>query len=119
MLAEIKWNRGVVRDFLGSYLTEPKSHVYFEPPQKPLTFKRFAAATAKLGVKLDAKTQLLFSGRRFFINGEECESESGDQAIIRQLADQRSLASTGKLSEDGVALLYAWYCDGFLIASAK
>lgn len=114
MLAEIKWNRGVVRDFLGSYLTEPKPHVYFDPPEQPLSYARFAAHVKKKGVRLDPKTQLLFAGKRFYINGEECPVEAADQDSFRILADKRRLADGAGLGPDGFELLHAWYCDGFL-----
>ena len=114
MLAEIKWNQSVVRDFLGSYLTEPKPHVYFEPPATALSFTRFAAQAKKKGVRLNAKTQLLFSGNVFYINGEECEAAREDKEYFRNLADQRQLANCAGLSDDGLDLLHAWYCDGFL-----
>jgi len=115
MLAEIKWNRGVVRDFLGSYLTEPKPHVYFEPPEAPLSHARFIARARKHGVRLDPKTQLLFAGPVFYINGEECEAEPADREALRTLADRRHLTDCAQLGEDGLSLLYAWYCDGFLL----
>ena len=41
------------RDFLGSYLTEPKAHVFFDPPEKPLGEKRFATALARRGIRLE------------------------------------------------------------------
>lgn len=114
MLAEIKWDRGVVRDFLGCYLTEPKPHVYFEPPARPLAPARFRAQAARRGLRLDAKTQLLFAGSRFYINGEECDVAAADRAPLRELADRRCLAPAAALSEDGWELLHAWYEDGFI-----
>ena len=119
MLAEIKWDRSIVRDFLGTYLTEPKPHVYFEPPTNPLPLSRFVSRLRKHGARLDPRSQLLFSGNRFYINGEECDVDRRDQQQLRELADRRQLrgqlinASPG-LSEDGLDLLHAWYCDGFL-----
>lgn len=116
ILSEIQWNRGVVRDFLGCYLTEPKAHVYFEPPETLLSQARFVAKARKNGVRLDPKTQLLFAGTVFYINGEECEAEPADRETLRALADQRKLANCANMGEDGLSLLYAWYCDGFLVA---
>ncbi|MBI3524634.1 MAG: cupin domain-containing protein [Betaproteobacteria bacterium] len=121
MLARIRWNRATVRDFLGCALTEPKPHVCFTPPRPPLSLPRFAARCFKRGVRLDLKTQLLFSATHFFINGEACGVPGvsgvprGDLSTIRQLADQRRLADGVKLSEALLDLLYAWYRDGFLM----
>ena len=112
MLANIAWNKDTVRDFLGSYLTEPKPHVFFDPPEKPLTGKRFAAALARKGIRLDARSQLLFAGSRFYINGESVMVARQDQAVFRRLADDRRLPAL-QLGEGGTATLYDWYRCGF------
>ena len=114
MLAGIRWNDATVRDFLGCALTEPKSHVFFEPPRHPLSPARFAARCSKRGLRLDPKTQLLFAAAHFYINGDACKVQLADRAVIRELADRRELASGTKLSDAIVSLLYGWYCDGFL-----
>jgi 50S ribosomal protein L16 3-hydroxylase len=113
ILDQIKgWKRDAVQDFLGEFLTEPKHHVFFDPPEKPLAPARFAAAAVKRGVKLDVRTKLLFAGKRFYLNGEAVEGvESGDRAALRELADRRELAQP---SAAFAAQLHAWYCDGFI-----
>jgi len=40
-------------------------------------------------VRLDLKTQLLYSGRRFFINGEAFRVSGRAAAVLRRLADER------------------------------
>jgi 50S ribosomal protein L16 3-hydroxylase len=115
MLTKVRWNRSTVRDFLGRYLTEPKSHVYFSPPEQPLSPARFAAVCAKRGLRLDPRTQLLFSGNAFFINGEETAVPRGDRKLLRQLADRRALDDLRSLSTAATELLYRWYSDGFLV----
>jgi 50S ribosomal protein L16 3-hydroxylase len=95
-------------------LTEPKPHVFFDAPEKPLAPARFAGAAAKRGVRLDARTQLLFSGAKFFINGEPAPVPAADRAALRELADRRALASTQGLSATGLALLREWYLCGFV-----
>ena len=113
ILAGIRWNRGLVRDFLGSHLTEPKRHIVFEPPRRPMTADRFAAALADRGARLDLRSQLLFAGSRFYINGEAAEVPAEDAAVFRALADRRRLAAV-RLSAAGVERLYDWYRCGFL-----
>jgi 50S ribosomal protein L16 3-hydroxylase len=113
ILSGVRWTRDTIRDFLGGTLTEPKSHVYFDPPEKPLSETRFSAALARRGVRLDARSQLLFAGSRFFINGESVVVARQDQAAFRQLADTRTL-SAPQLGPAGVALLHDWYCCGFV-----
>lgn len=112
MLNRIRWDKADVRDFLGEHLTEPKPHVFFDPPAKPLSVARFVAAAAKRGLKLDARTQFLFAGNRFYLNGETLEGvEAADRAGLKALADERALAVVpARLAEQ----LYDWYCDGFL-----
>jgi 50S ribosomal protein L16 3-hydroxylase len=115
MLTKITWNRNTVREFLGRYLTEPKSHVFFEPPTKPLSARQFAARCSRCGLRLDRRSQLLFCGQTFFVNGESCRVAASDRSAIRSLADHRELSTLGNLSAAGVGLLYQWYLDGFLV----
>jgi 50S ribosomal protein L16 3-hydroxylase len=113
MLGRIRWNRDTVRDFLGSYLTEPKSHVFFDPPAKPLGEARFAAALARRGIRLDARSQLLFADDCFYINGESVVVARHDRGLFRKLADERTLPAQ-KLGDEAVALLHDWYRCGFV-----
>jgi 50S ribosomal protein L16 3-hydroxylase len=112
MLDRIRWKRDTVRDFLGCYLTEPKAHVFFDPPGKRLSEKRFSLALERRGIHLDARSQLLFADDGFYINGESVVVARRDRAAFRDLADQRNLPA-GALSPESVALLYDWYCCGF------
>jgi len=112
MLGRIRWNRDTVRDFLGSYLTEPKSHVFFDPPAKPLGEARFATAVARRGICLDARSQLLFADDSFYINGESVVVARRDFDLFRQLADDRALPAQ-KLDDEAVTLLHDWYRCGF------
>ena len=113
ILAQIRWRRSDIRNFLGCQLTEPKAHVFFDPPAKPLAPARFAAAAAKQGLHMDRRSQLLFSGRHFFINGERLSIATGIRPFFRQLADERRLTA-GTLVDGAVELLYDWYCCGFV-----
>ena len=114
-LEAIRWNRATVRDFLGAFLTEPKPHVFFDPPHPPLSRARFLQAAAKRGVRLDLRSQLLFAGSHFYLNGELVSGVAArDRKALRQLADQRELADLAGLGEKGVDLIYDAYCDGFL-----
>mgnify|MGYP003420524389 FL=1 len=92
--------------------TEPKAHIFFDSPDEPLEHEEFLNACAQ-GYRLDACSLLLFSAGQFFINGEPVPIEATDQAIFNQLADKRDLDTIAGLSEEGIALLYDWYCSGF------
>jgi 50S ribosomal protein L16 3-hydroxylase len=114
MLRKIRWNRNTIRDFLGSYLTEPKPHVYFDPPQKPLSLSRFQVSCSKRGLRLDPRSQLLFAGRSFYMNGEPWAPSAADRPALRRLADRRELETLQGLSNAAAELIYGWYLDGFL-----
>jgi 50S ribosomal protein L16 3-hydroxylase len=113
ILADVRWDRNTVRNFLGCYLTEPKSHVVFDSPEAPQSGKRFASALRTRGVRLDARSQLLFSGGQFFINGEAAAVTRGDQPALRSLADLRQIVAP-RIGESSEQLLYDWYRCGFL-----
>lgn len=115
IIDRITWDRDSIRDFLGCHLSEPKSHVFFDPPEHPLDLKAFSARAAKYGIRLNRKSQLLFSGRSFYLNGESVEVPKSQRALVRTLADRRALPATMDLSASASAMFYDWYCDGFLI----
>ena len=122
MIGQIQWDRTLIRDFLGRYLTEPKPQVFFEGPEETggaMSAARFAKQLKKCGVRLHRKTQLLFSGARFFINGEALSVPSADQASMRTLADTRKAGADTEWSLDCVALLRQWHEDGFVVLSEK
>src|SRR5262245_30199336 len=82
-LDRIRWSRRDVEKFVGEYLTTPKAHVVFTPGRGrgPLSRSR---------VVLDPKTQLLYSGNAFFINGEAFELSGRKATLMKNLADKRS-----------------------------
>ena len=58
--------------FLGRYLSTPKPNIVFSP-SKRTSLRDIAGKT----VVLDPKTQLLYLGARFFINGEVLRAARG------------------------------------------
>jgi 50S ribosomal protein L16 3-hydroxylase len=113
-LGRIRWNRSATDVFLGCYLTEPKQNVYFTPPRRPLTPRAFAEAAARRGVRLDARTQLLYDGRWVFINGAAIARPRTGGPAIELLANARGMASGNPVKAAPAELLYRWYCDGYL-----
>ena len=112
-LRAVRWDRADIVDFLGRYLSEPKAHVFFDPPRRPLSIAAFAARIAKTGVELDARSQCLFRGRTFFMNGERTEASPAMLPTLRRLADRRRLDPAG-IGEDLLTLLHVWYAAGYL-----
>ena len=113
-LDRIRWNRSDADVFLGCYLTEPKPNVYFDPQPHPFAPRAFAAAAARRGVHLDARTQLLYDGRWIFINGAAIARPSVGAAAIERLANARGLASGEAGTPAPAELLYRWYRYGYL-----
>lgn len=114
MLAQIKWGRMEVAEFLGSYLTEPKPHVYFDPPAQRMSARRFAERVTKRGVQLSLKTQMLFHGSLIFINGEQLRAGGADRTALVQLADERKLDGIDPSASELIDLLYEWYRAGYV-----
>lgn len=113
MLARIRWSRRDVAEFVGEYLTEPKAHVFFDPPEDPLTRMAFERAVATCGYALDPRTLLLFSEAGFHLNGEAVAVAAELSPLIVELADRRRIGATSNHPPALLELLYAWYCDGF------
>lgn len=116
-----RWDKHDIADFLGRYLSEPKAHVYFDPPQRLKSLAAFTQSVRKHGVALDARSQLLFHGNAFFINGERLESSPTLAALLRRLADKRYLMPGECNHEQGaemLALLHLWYQAGYLFPAA-
>lgn len=115
-LNKVRFTADDVTIFLGEYLSEPKAHTVFDPPARPLSATRFAQNSAKRGVTLSRKTQMLYRGRHVFINGESFGIDRADKAVLSALANRRSLdgAETANASQDVREAFYEWYCDGWL-----
>ena len=113
-IRKVKWDVEDIANFLGCYLSEPKPHIFFESPAKPLTEVRFGQALQKHGAALDLKTQMLCHDSTVFINGDTYPVGTGCYRILRELADARSLPASRKLTREASDLLYQWYLDGYL-----
>jgi 50S ribosomal protein L16 3-hydroxylase len=110
----IRWSHEDVVACLGRFLTTPKPHVVFRRPRRARAQARFLADLPRGAVRLDPRTQLLYCGRRFFLNGEEIIARKMQRAALAQLADGRRLAGR-TLARRGLGdLLYGWYEDGYL-----
>ena len=118
-LARIQWNTQDVAEFLGSYLSEPKAHIFFTPPRKPMTRERFASTLSKTGMMLDLKTQMLCSNRTIFINGTAHAVKARTYRELRELADRRMLPAASPCAPETLELLYQFYRDGYISPITK
>jgi 50S ribosomal protein L16 3-hydroxylase len=103
-LGRIRWTRADVASFLGEYLSMPKAHVVFEPGPT----RRGAT------VRLDLRSQLLYRGAHFFMNGDAFSVPRRSAEALRQLADERA-ASTAALARAGLGrLISEWQRRGYV-----
>jgi 50S ribosomal protein L16 3-hydroxylase len=116
MLNGIRWDERTVARFLGTWLSEPKPTVFFEPPAMPRARAAFAARAAHAGVRLDVRTQLLYDNARLYINGEPVPWPVAAAAALQRLANERAIDTSvvGTLPATAVDLLHDWYRHGFL-----
>jgi 50S ribosomal protein L16 3-hydroxylase len=91
---------------LGELLTEPKQEVVFEPRAGAGLARR----VARQGLRLDRRSRMLWAASAVMINGESVPEPLARSALLRQLADARTLdasrfASAAKAEQ---ALLLQW-----------
>lgn len=111
ILQKITWDANTITQFIGSYLTEPKPHVVFTPNKKT-SLEKFTTLLQDSGITLDLKTQMLFKGHDFFINGEQIFIENGDAELLKKLAQHRVLLEKN-ISSSLLQHLYTWYQAGY------
>jgi 50S ribosomal protein L16 3-hydroxylase len=99
--------RAAIERALGEVLSEPKAHVWFERSRA----RRRAGA-----VTLDRRTRMLYDARQVYINGEAVDVRGRDAALLRRLADERSLTahSVRGASRRVRSLLAEWHAAGWL-----
>jgi 50S ribosomal protein L16 3-hydroxylase len=115
VLGEISWTGHDIAEFLGSYLTEPKPHVLFAPPHKPLSATAFSRAARRNGVELAPASLMLYGSAMLFINGEACKTGKVSPPLLRRLADTRRLPGRQiPLQRLETDLLYRWYRAGYI-----
>jgi 50S ribosomal protein L16 3-hydroxylase len=115
-LQGIRFSREDIAVFLGEYLSEPKSHVFFEPPARVPSLMRFAQIAAKRGLRLSLKTQMLHCSKHLFVNGESFTMRNAERNLLKNLADRRRLSGpeVADASADALEALYLWYRAGWL-----
>jgi 50S ribosomal protein L16 3-hydroxylase len=122
ILARVQWTERDLVSFLGSYLSEPKPQVVFDAPERPLAEAAFLRRAQASGVRLDNKTALLYGARTYFINGEESALPRSRKWLF-ELADARRIEGkrfvTLSTDESMTALLYEWYCAGWVRVGAS
>ena len=116
MLNGLRWDDSDVADFLGQYLSEPKSHVVFDTP-KTMSLRAFEKRMKTDGIQLSFKSQLLKAGNSYFMNGEAVAFDPDAEPLIMKLADNRALSlndfyHAANINDNFVAEMHDWYMAG-------
>lgn len=115
----VRWSAADLREFAGCFLSEPKAHVYFDPPARPLARGAFARRAARTGLALDPRSRLLFSGTMLFLNGERVEAPAAARPWLRRLADERRLEPPIEAAAPFWDTVHGWYLRGFAVAGRE
>jgi len=118
-IRRVQWNEHDIAGFLGCYLSEPKPHIFFEPPKRPFSRARFEAEFRSLGLELNLKTQMLCWSNTVFVNGAAHPVKPRAYRELRELADSRALPPATPASSETLDLLYQMYLDGYIAPTAK
>ncbi len=113
-LGKIKWNNADIERFIGTYLTEPKPHVFFTQPSPLLTQKKFALQVKKNGLWLDLKSRMLCRGKTIFLNGDAYTVNTIACHTLEKFADHQELPAGEILDAEAMILLYQWYLYGYI-----
>ena len=113
-IKQVRWDREDIANFLGCYLSEPKPHIFFDPPARPMSLAKFRQAILKRGARLDLKSQMLCHAGWIYMNGEEHQVSGHDYLLLRDMADRRASNALAGCSADMAGLLYQWYLDGYI-----
>jgi len=114
VLDKIRWGCTDIERFIGTYLTEPKPHVFFTPPSYPVTQKKFAYQVRKSGLQLDLKSRMLCRGKTIFLNGDGYSVGATVRRSLEKLADRFILPTAQDLDDEALALCYEWYLCGYI-----
>ena len=112
-ISSIRWDEKEVEKFLGLYLSEPKPHLFFDPPSRPLSRKSFIKRIGESGIRLDLRSEMLFTEEAVFINGERIPFGNLDRNLLVELADRRGVSRVETRGETE-AILYQWYSEGYI-----
>ena len=117
LLKGLAWDDAMAARFLGAHLSEPKPHVFFEPPKSPLARAAFRRSRreARSASSIFARNSSTTTGT----STSTARSRRGPRTAaraLRRFANGRALASPDatRLPPEAAAILYNWYRDGYL-----
>lgn len=115
ILKKIKWDSIEIEKFLGVYLTEPKTHVFFNAPEYPLTQQKFIQKIREKGLQLNLKSRML-TGKDtiIFLNGAVYMVGKSAYRCLIKLANEQILYAGSQLDKETRKILYQWYLSGYV-----
>lgn len=111
-IQELLWNQSDVIECIGLTLSEPKPHVIFIPPKKPLNLKSFQKILQHQRLQLHPASQMLYYGSHVFWNGESHEFKTNHLTLPKTLANNRKLAPC-LIEEPHLSWLFEGYQAGW------
>ncbi len=118
MVRAIRWSDADIARCLGEYLSEPRPNVIFGRA-RAIPAARFTRAVKVRGLRLGLKSRMLTHGGRIFVNGESAPVDSAGRGMMQRLADRRALPANVAMGSTTLALLYRWYCAGYVELGAR
>ncbi len=114
VIRSVRWQRRDVEEFLGRHLSEPKPHVFFDPPARTPSMEALARALETRTLALHRKSQLLYGNHAVFMNGEVYRFPRGVPEVLRRLSDDGEIGPAA-VPPAIAGLLQEWFGDGFLV----
>ena len=114
MLKKLAWDNDACARFLGNYLTEPKPHVFFTPPDEPMTLAQFRRELRARGITLNLKSRMLSHKKWVFINGECIGAPPAAAGLLRELCDRWMIAPNTTVDQASLRILHDWHDNGYL-----
>jgi 50S ribosomal protein L16 3-hydroxylase len=112
----IRWDRGVIEEFLGCFLTRPKPHVRFSSPSRALSLEAFVRRLRGRGrITLALPTRGLVRRGRLFLNGEAHRTSRATLDLFKRLVSERSVTLPQSLDGEILSLFHAWHEAGYLV----
>lgn len=117
IIAQIQFNPEDMQVFLGRYLSEPKSNVFFETDNNDLDEENFFETIFAHGVRLSPKSRMLYKEDTLFINGDDLLIPEEDLALLTHFANTHQLSGEQikTASPDVLETLFQWYQDGWIV----
>jgi 50S ribosomal protein L16 3-hydroxylase len=113
ILGGIAWDKSLLDDFVGCFLTRPKPHVQFHPGTlSPEAFARSLRRRGRLSLALPSRG--LIRRNRLFLNGEAHAVTRATLALFKELVATRSLTLPLKLDARTIALFHHWHTAGYV-----